>query len=435
LPNAQSQAAATASPFIFEPSSGVLEIFVGDFDSGFAAWRSTDDGASWTTMDTTALNALDPAGIYIVSSGMTQAPGGPIIYAGDDGDPTAEIVQLKSDLSGVKQIATNTAAFNYPELARALDGTTYMVGGAGSSDAITYQVGSASGTVSFPCTIGYGLTPEAENGTQTVAAGRSLAIVAFAGCGHVWTRTITPGGVVGPLTTIGSSPRPAASGANPIGQPWVAVSADTSGSFTAAFVVPGGDVAVAHSSNGSHWTTAPGFLPIQNWVSADSKSSLSAGATTWYTADGMGLPLSDTYREPPAPSTSGVADPGKVHRIGSLAAIVPRAVSLKSFRANGEMTMSVVDAIAGPVTVSVDDTRTSKAEELIVCQGGLAKPTKLAPEKPQTLKLSCTAGGGAVVLGGSGGTVSKAVDAHKGDLLAITITDRKQALTLPVHVG
>jgi hypothetical protein len=149
----------------------------------------------------------------------------------------------------------------------------------------------------------------------------------------------------------------------------------------------------------------------------------------------MGLPLSDTYREPPAPSTSGVADPGKVHRIGSLAAIVPRAVSLKSFRANGEMTMSVVDAIAGPVTVSVDDTRTSKAEELIVCQGGLAKPTKLAPEKPQTLKLSCTAGGGAVVLGGSGGTVSKAVDAHKGDLLAITITDRKQALTLPVHVG
>jgi hypothetical protein len=434
LPDGATPAASNNNPFIFQLSSGVLEIFVGNFDSGFAAWRSTNDGASWTTMDTTALNAFSPQGIYLASSGMAQAPGGPVLYAGNDGDPAAEIVQMKSDFSGVTQIATNTAGFDYPELARALDGTLYMVGGAGSSDAITYQVGSATGTVTFPCATGYGLTPNADNGTETLAAGRSVAIVAFAGCKHVWTRTITPGGVVGPLTTIGSSPRIATSGVAFTGSPWVAVSADTRGGFTAAFVVPGGDLAVAHSSDGSHWTTAPGFVPVANWVTPDSRSYLSAGATTWYTSDGEGLPLSDTYKQPPAPPASGVADPGKVHRLGSLAAVVPRAVALKSFRHDGETTMSVVDAIGGPVTVSVADSRASKAEDLIVCQGGIAKPTKLAADKPQTLKLSCGAGGG-ITLGGSGGTVSKAIDAHKGDLFVITINDRGQTLTLPVHVG
>ena len=123
-------------------------------------------------------------------------------------------------------------------------------------------------------------------------------------------------------------------------------------------------------------------MPTRN-----SRSYISAGATTWYTSVGKGLSLSDTYTQPAAPPASGVADPGKVHRVGSLAAVVPRAVSLKSFRANGEMTISVVDAIAGPVTVSVDDTRTSKAEELIVCEGGLAKPRKLAPDQPRTLPV------------------------------------------------
>jgi hypothetical protein len=416
-------------PAIFQTSSGALEIFIGDFGGGFYAWRSTNDGVSWKTLSTRALapfevnGTAEAKGLYLASSAMASAPGGPIVYAGNNGDPAAEIVQLKSDLSGVTQIGTNSAGLGSPELARALNGTTYLLGQA-STTALTYQAGTHSGTITFPCATGYGSQVSAGNGSQTLAAGRSVAVAAFSGCKHVWVRTISPSGAVGPLTTIGAAPPSTANVS------WVAVAADSHGAFTAAFTVAGGDLAVAHSTNGSRWTVAPGFVPVAGGALTTSQesASISAGESTWYTADGQGLKLSDTYRTPPAPSPAGVPDP-RTARIGSLVAVVPRQVALKSFRKTGETTVSVEDAIAGPVTVAIADSRTSGQDTIDVCQGGITKPSKLKAYKSMVLKLSC--GSGAIVIGG---TAAAGVDAKKGDLLTFTITDRGQVLTLASHV-
>ncbi len=429
LPDAENAAASNDSPVIWAPSRGVLEIFDGDFDSGFDAWRSTDDGKSWKSMNTSALNALDPQGVYVSSSGMFPAPGGPLFFAGTDGDTTAPIAQLKADLSGITKVATIPIAVSSPEMAKALDGTPYLFGTVGS--VMTYQAGTHTGSVTFPCASGFGSMPGGAT-HETLAAGRSIAVVAFAGCGHVWIRTITPTGVLGPLTKIGTGPKPVSSSGT-VSSPgsWVAVSADSKGNFTAAFAVGGEDLGVAHSSDGVHWKLAPGLVPTAGGVLSPTEATgtLSAGTTSWYSSGGGGISLTDTYKPPAVPSAAGIADP-LAGRIGSLAAVVPRVLPLSTWHKTGLTSIKVVDAIAGPVTVSLLDDRVTGENTTDVCDG-TSKPTRLAPDQVQTIKLSC--GSSAVTIGGSG-TASTEIAADKGDLVTFTITDRMQVLTLTSHV-
>ena len=135
-------------------------------------------------------------------------------------------------------------------LARSRAGTIFLLGPAAdvytNPGTIPFQAGSATETVTFPCP-----ASAAKTGTSlALAAGSSQAVVAFAGCGKVWTRAISATGAVGPLATVGRSPGTDATGYNRNGQAWVDVQSATNGAFTLAFTAPGNDVQVDHSSNG-----------------------------------------------------------------------------------------------------------------------------------------------------------------------------------------
>src|ERR1017187_9437098 len=83
-------------PFIYQPSPGVLRIIVENgTNSGVDAFNSTNDGVSWTLMDTSAMNAstFQTYDTYPNASQLVDAPGGPIQTAGDSNN---EVVQLNS---------------------------------------------------------------------------------------------------------------------------------------------------------------------------------------------------------------------------------------------------------------------------------------------------------------------------------------------------
>jgi hypothetical protein len=417
------------TPFIYEASAGVLRI-IDDVTGTVYAWQSTNDGVSWASMDTSGLNSptLRANGIFILSQELVDAPGGPIAYAGSNGE-TGPVVQLNGGLTGVTTIATTTQALSGDKVARAADGTTFIIGAPTTPPEIPFQAGSVAGQLAFPpCTTA--------TDNPTLVAGRSVAVVALAGCGHVWTRTITAAGAVGPVVTIGASPIPA--GAGTVGQPYVDLVVNRDDSFTAAYEQPGGDLGVAHSSDGSHWTSAPGSVPTATEVGAPDGASptISTGAATWFASTTatsnasyavFGLPLSETYRAPSAPSGHGIADP---HRgsLGSFAATVPGRLAFKSFRKNGQATVKLVDVIPGTVTVRIDVSRTAGNTTTDVCGGG--GDVKLKAGRVRTLTLTC--GSSAIVIGGS---VGSGVAVEHGDLVSFGFVSRNGGLTLTSHVS
>ncbi len=415
-------------PFIYEPSPGVLEI-IQDVTLKVYAWRSTDDGASWASIDTTALNALYSQGIYIDSSFLTDAPGGPIAFAGSDGSDGA-VVQLSSDLSGVATLATNPDGLFGLQVARSGDGATFLLGSSNTTKAVLpFEVGTVTGQVQFPCS-GYGA---GGLDSHALAAARSVAVVGYEGCGHYWTATITDGGAVGSLVSLGATPKNGG---------WIALVADRREKLTAAYEVPGGDLQVAHSSDGSHWTVAPGLVPIASAYSYSSDGTLSSGAATLYgsttetgtTNEGVTnhavrvIPLSDTYRTPSAPSARGIAHPLR-GSLDSLAVTVPGVLALNSFRASGKATVRLVDAIPDTVDVSIDVTRTTRSTVYDLCSGGSS--TRLAAEQVRAVTLSCASG--AIVIGG--GATTGGPDVKKGDLVTFSFTGRNGALTLISKIG
>jgi hypothetical protein len=414
-----------SAPFIYQPSPGALRIIVENgTNSGVDALNSTNDGASWTEMDTTALNAgqFQTYNTYPNASELVDAPGGPIELAGDSGNV---VVQLNGNLTSVTPLAT-AQTLSPEDIARTAAGATFLLGESSTGE-LPFQVGAVSGQLSFPVCAG------ASSGNPGLVAGRSVAVVAEISCGHVRTRTITAGGVVGPLVTIGASPGDA--GAERLGTSGVGLVADRSGNFTAAYLAPGGDLGVAHSSDGSHWTTAPGFVPVPN--SADgSNVAISTGAATWLattTATSntayavLALALSDTYRTPSAPSAQGIVDPRR-GSLGSLAVTVPGKLALKSFRKTGQVTLRLVDAIPDHISGSISVTRKSGSTTEEVCSGGAVD--KLAAGRVRTVTYTC--GSGAIVIGG---TVAAGVAANQGDLVTFTFGGRNGTLTLTSRVG
>jgi hypothetical protein len=415
-----------SAPFIYQPSPGALRIIVENgTNSGVDALNSTNDGASWTTMDTTALNAgqFQTYDTYPDASELVDAPGGPIERAGDSGNV---VVQLNGNLTGETLLAT-AQTLSPESIARTTAGETFILGES-STAGLPFQVGAVTGQLSFP------VCASTRSSNPDLVAGRSVAVVAEVSCGHLRTRTITAGGVVGPLVTIGSSPGDP--GADTLGtSDGVDMVADRSGNFTASYLVLGGDLSVAHSSDGSHWTTTPGFVPVPSSLDG-SNVAISTGAATWLgsvtatsntTYAVLAIALSSTYRTPSAPSARGIADPRR-GSLGSLAVTVPGKLALKSFRKTGKVTLRLVDAIPDRISGSITVSRTSGNTTEDVCSGGAND--KLAVGRVRTVTYTC--GSSAIVIGG---TLAAGVSADKGDLVTFTFGGRNGTLTLTSRVG
>jgi hypothetical protein len=423
---------STNGHFIYAPKSGSLEVIVtvnGPLD--LAAWSSSNDGVSWSQLPTTPLMKWEGDGLFLQAGLLRPAPGGPIQYAGSDG-ATGPIVQLDPSLSQATTIATDTSALIVTRLAQATNGTTFILGPAADSYRVPgtfpFQAGSHTGQVSFPCDATHATT-----GTSVaMSAGSSQAVVAFAGCGKVWPRTISSTGVVGPPVAGGRSPSSAGFYRN--GDPWVDV-VGSGGGFTTAFTVPGDDVQVARSSNGSHWSLARGLVPdIIGAQNVGTARVLSTGTASWlgFTAQSGNqtyrtdvIPLSDTYRQPSPPRGSGIKAV-----LGSTAVTVPGRIPHGGFGRTGKTTIGLIDTFGGKVTVSITVTRPTKTTTYELCSGTTA--TRLAAGKAKTLTVPC--GSGTIVIGGGGG-VSTGVAVKKGDVVAFTITGRNGPLVVNAKIS
>jgi hypothetical protein len=371
--------ASTNDPFIYEASPGVLQI-IATQESGFfpqVAWRSTNEGKSWKIVNTDALNAsMHSAGLFPESQGLTETAGGPAEYASDDFDPAGVAIQYNASLTKVTTIATNTQGLNFPQVGRTAAGVTYLMDTPSNSfTADDFKVGSHTGELSFPS------CATAVNRPQ-LAVGHSGAVAAFSGCGHTYARTISTAGKVGPLVKVG----PTFNGVGASGGPFVDVVADRGGHYTMAFTVSGGDLQIAHSSNGSHWTTtAARLVPAATGLNYQSNGAVSIGAATWY-AETVSIPLTSTfnieatplaatYRVPKPPSAHGIAHPRR-GRLGSLEAVVPGSLSASALEHSGRVKVRVIDALSTTISVSVAFTSASGGTVNYFCNTGASVKLK-----------------------------------------------------------
>jgi hypothetical protein len=417
------------TPLLYQISPGVLQILVDGSASsggqeGTFAWRSTDDGKSWTVINGSALSTADlhNQGIYIYEQSMVVAPGGPITYAGSDGS-SGPIVQVKNDLSGYTMIGTIDASLanGRTQLARSTSGAIFVATLGTTASSVAYQAGSKVGQISFPsCT-----SPDI---SFSLAAGRSGAVLAATDCGRSWVRTISPAGKLGKLVTLGNAPADSA---------WVSATAASNGHFTVAWVESSGDLGVSRSSSGSTWKASRGAVPI---AEDGAGGTISAGAQSWYLFQAgsdpsyqdvgsqvRAIPLSETYLSPKPPSAAGIHAPRRGH-LGSLAGTAPGKVALKHWRSTGKVIVRVIDALSTKVTVGVSDTRVKKGTTYDICSGG--KTVKLAANTPKTVALTCSSG--AIVIGGTAGT---GIDAHKGDLVQFSFAGRGTSFNLKGRVS
>jgi hypothetical protein len=416
------------NPLIYQVSPGVLEILVNGFASsasgaaeGAFAWRSANDGKTWTVINGTDLNTatLRSENVYIYEQNMVAAPGGPIVYAGPDGT-TGSIVQIKNDLSGYTTLVPLKVPIVRNSLARSSAGTVFVLGDNSTPTAMPYQAGNTTGSMPLP-TCADGLNQ------IKLMAGRSVAVVAMSGCGHTWVRTISPSGTLGKLVNLGAATSD---------EPWVSPVAGSNGEFTVAWIEPGGDMGVSRSSNGAKWTASRGAVPISM---IGSQGTISTGVSSWYSFGKgsdpsyqvptrvLALPLSDTYRTPKPPSAHGISHPRRGH-FGSLAVTVPGKIALKHFRKTGKVTIRLVDAVTTRIPASVTVTRTKGDTTYDICGGGLSPKLKAGHAK--TITMTCASG--AIIIGG---TAAAGVDAHKGDLVQFLFGGRNPGLVVNARVA
>ncbi len=134
------------------------------------------------------------------------------------------------------------------------------------------------------------------------------------------------------------------------------------------------------------------------------------------------MPLSDTYRQPKAPSG------GRRASLGSLAVSVPAKVSRKKFGKTGKATVKLVDALGATVTTSISVTRTQGNSTLQVCSG--SGKAKLKAGKVRKVVLPCA--NGAIVIGA---IVDTKPLVKKGDLVTFQFTGRNGPVTVESKIG
>jgi hypothetical protein len=415
------------APFIYSPAPSVLEIIVNGNGSGprLVAWGSSNEGASWSRFPTTPLmQAGGDDTVHVSAVGLVAAPGGPIENTGD-----GPIVQLNATLTKATQIGTDSSGLDSTQIARSPGGTIYLLNGAEDNPTSTlgFVAGSSPGQVAFPCT-----SANAKRGTSSsLAAGAAQAVVVFSGCGHAWSRTIGPTGAVGPLVVLGGSP--GVSGVTSNGDAYAGVVAGPGGALTAAFTVPGNDVQVAHSADGSRWTVGKGLVHDTSGSvpRGTGGRGLATGVPSWL-GFGLGnefkaIPLSATYSPPSAPSGAGLTRPVR-GRLGSLSATVPGRIDRKTFSRTARTKVRVVDTFGGVVDVGILVHRSSKAADLEKCSAD--HRVKLSPGRAKLVTVSCKSG--AITIGGPAGS---GVSVSKGDMVEFNIIGRVGELTIKSKIA
>jgi hypothetical protein len=423
--------AEVSYPFLYEASPGVLQIIATQGDSAQVAWRSTNDGKAWKVMNTDALNAasLHAANILPQSQYLTYTSGGPAEYASNDASPTGVAVQFNANLTKVTTIATNTQSLNFPQVGRTAAGATYLMDTPSNTFTTdVFTVGSHTGQVAFPpCA-------NSENRPQ-LAVGRSGAVAAYTGCGHTYVRTISTAGTVGKLVRVG----PALTETGSAGSPWLDLVADRSGHYTLAFTVSGGDLQIAHSSNGSHWTTtAARLVPTASGLDYQSNGEISIGSATWWaettpilntnTFTVRATPIAATYRVPKAPSAHGISHPRR-GRLGALAVVVPGNISAKALERSGHIRVRIVDGLSTTVSVSVALTSSLGGTVNYFCNTGAT--VRLTAGRAKLVTELCQGEGSLARMR----TGSQAASAKAKKSVTFTFSGRNGTLTLisPAH--
>jgi hypothetical protein len=425
--------ANTDYPFLYQAGPGALQIIATQESGDFAqvAWRSTNDGKSWKIMNTAALNAasLHSAGILPQSQYLRYTNGGPAEYASDNDDPTGVAIQYNADLTKVTTIATNTQSLNFPQVGRTAAGVTYLMDTPSNSfNTDVFTVGSHTGQLSFPTCANAASRPR-------LAVGHSGAVAAYSACGHTYARTISTAGKVGKLVKIG----PSLTATGSAGEPWLDVVADRGGHYTMAFTVSGGDLQVAHSSNGSRWTTtASRLVPTARGLGEQSNAVVSIGAATWYADttsiinttmfDVRATSLGATYRVPKPPSAHGIAHPRR-GRLGALAVVVPGKISVKAVEHSARIKVVVVNALSTQLSVSLALTSTTDQTVSYLCNPGTT--VGLKADRAKLVTEICQVEDAQALTRSVPGTAS----AKAKKVVTFTFTGRNGTLTLvsPAH--
>lgn len=420
------------SYLLFQPSAGVLEMLVQSTAGAdpIAAFRSTSDGARWSMMNAAALNdpSLHSQNIYLEVASMVAGPNGPLDFTGQDSGGATEVIQINPALTTLTPVSSDKLATGGNALiGRTPSGVSFELV-RGSTSTLPFQAGSHTGQLTFP-------TSTCTDASQpSFAVGHSGAVVTEAGCGHEWATSISTNGQVGHRVKIGVSASQNNEGL--AGRPWTEVVSDRHGHFTAAYIRPGGDLGVAHSSNGTKWKVVPQSVPIATDGLYGSGAAVSTGAATWFgSAEDNGanvdivrvIPLASTYRAPSPPSKHGIPHARRAHA-GSLAVVAPGKVALKHFRKTGRVTVRVVSTLPDHVNISVGDSRVKGNTTYDICSGGAT--AKLKPGKVKTVTLTCASG--AIVIGGTAGS---GVDAKKGDTLSFSFGGRNGALQVASKIA
>jgi hypothetical protein len=383
----------TSAPYIYQPSAGVLRM-IANVEFTIYAWQSTNDGVTWTEMNTSALSALSSGSLYL-SSALSDAPGGPIEYAGDDG-AGGPIVQLNSTLTGVTTIGTGFNGIVTNGVARAGDGTVFALGvsGSGSGPSFAYTAGAKTGTISFPCS-------ELGAGQPEITGAAHGAVVVAAGCGRAWERTISSAGALGALKTLGVVPNPSKTTRPSSVDAAISLVARAGGGFTVGFTDPSGDLHVATSTTGANWTVAKKLVPDSNafaLAEGGVVGQLARGAATWFgystatstnnTHAVRAIALASAYTPPAHPSTKGLLG-GKGAVLGSLGVAAPGKVAPGPFRKTyrASITVRLVSAIPDRVAIDITISRSLGGGSILDLASGYVPAAPIKAGQTRTLKI------------------------------------------------
>jgi hypothetical protein len=386
----------TSAPYIYQPSAGVLRMIAAVSGSwNIYAWQSTNDGLTWTEMDTSALSADSypgPGGsspLYLLSN-FTDAPGGPIELAGN-GDTS--IVQLNSKLTDYTTLGSVPGGYPITGIARSHGGTLFSIGGGGGGPSFAYTAGATAGTISFPCSDMYD--------QPQIAGGASGAVVVAAGCGKAWSRTISSGGALGKLTTLGAAPNSGLPTRPSSADPSISLVARPAGGFTVGFTDPSGDLRVATSTTGVKWSVSKKLVPDANafaLAEGGVVGGVAHGAATWFayvtatsnnnTHGLRAIALSSAYTPRAHPSTKGLLG-GKGAVLGSLGVAVPGKVApgpfKKTYRAS--ITVRIAGAIPDRVAITIDINRSLGGGSILELASGYVPAASIKAGQTRTLKI------------------------------------------------
>jgi hypothetical protein len=348
--------ALSGVPYLGRPGGGtaLVAMVVDGNTQALDAWRSSNDGTSWTRMDLTALNGqLAAAGLWPAGGSVVDIGGATYAQVYATATSTSEIVTLPASLDSYTVVQSSPA--NSALSIAAGGGTVFSIQNAPTAT-IPFTAGTHDGSITFPC---------ADNlvGNVQVVGTTSGAAAIATGCGAVYARSISPTGALGKAVKIAAAP--GGKLANGYATGHVAV-ASIGGTAHVLFSDPSADLRMASTRNGTTWTVGKGLVPMVAGGGATDGGpipALSGGTASWLVAETttsattaavLAAPTSATYQPPSYPSKRGLGKSAHA-RLGSFAATAPVAFSHKQFKSGRDDAVSVHvhSALNDTITVNV----------------------------------------------------------------------------------